>query len=173
MQTEPQDTPFEAPGRGGFVPEKLLGRTGDDFESTTYTTMGLEEICLENIVMAHLNQDILKKNFEIIINALRLQTQKIAGLSRHFTNYDDMINEIKESVFHNDKKLEDLKEKGFSSSKDLESQAERESFIEEIRKLKVCIPIVRLRSFDSLKIFIGFRSVFFIQLYFSSSLPNM
>lgn len=138
--SQPQLSPtFDAPGRNGFVPERLLGRTEDDFFSTAHSSMNLEEICLENIVMAHLNQDILKKNFEIIISALRLQAQKIAGVYKHFNSYDDAINEIKEGLFQNDKKLEEIKDLkisgGGGDSKEVTIQ--KEIFLKEIRTLKV------------------------------------
>lgn len=134
---EIQEIAFEAPGRGGFVPEKLLGRTGDDFESTAYTTMGLEEVCLENIVMAQLNQDILRRNFEILINALKMHAQKLMGVSRRFGTMDDLIAEIKESLFQNDKKIEDLKEKGLIGGNNADTGADKELFLDEIHKLRV------------------------------------
>ncbi len=58
-------TPLDMPGRNGSPSEQMLGRTSTplDFNSTAYTWEGLDEICLENIVMAQLNQDILKKNY--------------------------------------------------------------------------------------------------------------
>ena len=137
-KTDPKTPPtgFDAPGRGGFVPEKLLGRTGDDFDSTAYSTLGLEEICLENIVMASLNQDILKRNFEIIINALKLQAQKLSGVYKHFNNYEDMIAEVKESLFHNDKKLQEIQDKNHIEPKQ-DTGFDKSVFSEEFIKLKV------------------------------------
>ena len=131
---DPSSPIFDAPGRGGFLPERLLGRTGEDFDSTIHSSMGLEEICLENIIMASLNQDILKKNFEIIINALKIQSAKLAGVYKHFNGFDEILNEIKEGVFNNDKKLEDFKEK---QGRIPEIKEDNKGFSEEIMKLKV------------------------------------
>lgn len=136
---EQQETTFEAPGRGGFVPEKLLGRTADDLDSTGFSTMGLEEVCLENIVMAQLNQDILRRNFEILINAIKTQAQRQLAAQRKMLGFEDMVHELKEALFQSDRKLEELRDGGAVSSRDkeLDAGAEKRLFLEEIAGLKV------------------------------------
>lgn len=137
LESKPET--FNAPGRNGFVPEKLLGRI-DSSEFTKvseiYQTMGLEEICLENIVMATLNQDILKRNFEIIINALKVQAGKMNGFLKLFSAYDNRFDEINAIQFQNDKKF------GQILSNEKTSQGENNNgdvlvLRDEIKELKV------------------------------------
>ena len=71
-----------------------------------------------------------------------MQAQKVAGLSRRFLNYDDLLNEVKEGLFHHDKKLEDMKGLGNQNPlKNDDFKLEKELLIEEIHKLKVFLVI--------------------------------
>ena len=133
-------TPLEMPGRNGSPSERLLGRTGtpQDFNSTAYTWEGLEDICLENIVMAQLNQDVLKKNFEIIINALKKQNFQIGKLGKQTSLNDDLINELRERLEKQEVLIRDLNEKNVLLDHEVKDlKAENSDLWEEIEKLKV------------------------------------
>lgn len=144
MQDNKEDyrltTPLEMPGRNGNPTEPLLGRTGTppDFNSTGYSWEGLDEICLENIVIAQLNQDVLKKNFEIIINALRKHNSQLGKLGKQSSLSDDLVNELKERLEKQEKIVRELNEKNVVLEKEVYFLKEQNSnLLEEIEKLKV------------------------------------
>lgn len=133
-------TPLDLPGRNGSPTERLLGRTGtpQDFNSTIYSWEGLDEICLDNIVVAQLNQDVLKKNFEIIINALRKSTMQIGKLGKQATLNDDIINELRDRLEKQESLTRDLAEKNSVMEKEIRDLKDNnENLLKEIEKLKV------------------------------------
>jgi hypothetical protein len=139
-------TPFELPGRNGSPSERQLGRTGtpQDFNSTLYSWEGLEDICLENIVVAQLNQDVLKKNFEIIINALKKQNFQIGKLGKQTTLNEDLFNDLKERLEKQEALTRELSEKNNIMEKEIKDlKNSNENLLEEIEKLKVVFFISR------------------------------
>lgn len=133
-------TPFEVPGRNGSPVERMIGRTGtpQDFNSTMYSWEGLEEICLENIVIAQLNQDVLKKNFEIIINALKKQNFQIGRLGKQMSLNDDLMNEMRERLERQEGVSRELSEKNLALEVEvLDLKKGEGSLRDEIEKLKV------------------------------------
>lgn len=137
---KPETPLIDPPGHNGSPSERLLGRTGTpmDFNSTNYSWEGLEEICLENIVVASLNQDILKKNFEIIINALKRYSISIGKLGKQNSGWEDLINDLREKNDKNEIDIRDLQDKNKDFMKDINFLKDNEfKLLDEIDKLKV------------------------------------
>lgn len=127
-----EDLTIDPPGQNGSPSEKLLGRTTTPMDfSTVYSWEGLEEICLENIVVASLNQDILKKNFEIIINALKKHTMQISRLGKQNSEWEDSFNELRDKNERSDREIKDLQD----TNETLKTEEDRIS--QELEKLKV------------------------------------
>lgn len=150
MQDQNEDSHFfEMPGRNGSASERLLGRTGtpQDFNSTNYSWEGLEEICLENIVIAQLNQDVLKKNFEIIINALKKHNFQLGKMGKQVSIHDDIINEMQDRLQKQETIISDLNQKNAILSKEVSDLAEQnENLMKEIEKLRVLFKTVIIFS---------------------------
>lgn len=152
-----EDLTIDPPGQNGSPSEKLLGRTTTPMDfSTVYSWEGLDEICLENIVIASLNQDILKKNFEIIINALKKHTMQIGRLAKQNSDWEDSFNELRDK---NDRSEREIKE--LQDANDI-LKTEEKNISQEIDKLKVL-----LSSFES-KIFLMYFKLryFFVKLWY-------
>lgn len=101
--TPPQN--FSVPGHNGSPTEPYLGRSLPDFDSTTYSWNGYEEIVLENIISASLNQEVLRKNFEILMNGIKTHGSKMLKIAKQQGLLDENMIETKHLISRNEGRI--------------------------------------------------------------------
>jgi hypothetical protein len=102
--TSPQQI-FSVPGQNGSPTEPYLGRSVLDFDSTNYSWNGYEEIVLENIISASLNQETLRKNFEVLMSGMKNHGTSLLKLAKQNGAIDENIMEMKHLVSRNEGRI--------------------------------------------------------------------